>query len=196
MRVGVLGGSFDPVHKGHVRLAMMAERACSLDQVLFIPCAKQPLKKAPPLASAGHRCAMIALAVSGRPNWLLDTREIERGGVSYTVNTLEALKKERPGDELFLLTGEDAFYSFPKWRKPDRILKLATLVVARRNGAAKESGGFRAPANRIVFLRPRPLDASSSGIRERIQGGEPLDALVPPAVAAYIERQGIYRRSR
>ena len=196
MRVGVLGGSFDPVHKGHIRLARMAERACSLDQVLFVPCAKQPLKKAAPTASAGHRCAMIALAMNGRPNWLLDTREIDRGGVSYTVNTLESLRKERPEDELFLLAGEDSLFSFARWRRPERILKLATLVIARRNGATAEGSRFSAPGHRVVFLRHGPLDVSSSGVRERIRGGKPVSGLVPSAVAAYIERQGIYRRHR
>ncbi len=195
MRIGILGGSFDPIHKGHVRLARMAERACSLDQILFIPCSRQPLKKEAPRASAVHRCAMIALALSGKPNWLLDAREIERGGVSYTVSTLESLKRERPEDELFLLAGEDSLSTFARWRKPDRILKLASLVVARRMGAAGQ-GRFRAPGGRIVFLRPAPLDVSSSAIRKIILAGEPLGALVPPAVEAYIERQGIYRRSR
>lgn len=193
MRTGVFGGTFDPPHKGHLRLARMAERACALDQILFIPCSRQPLKARQPEASAAHRCAMLALSLNGKANWLLDTREVERRGISYTVSTLESLRLERPEDTFFLLLGEDSFGNFGRWMKPRQILEIATLVVAKRSPDGKKCPAALEWNDSTVFLRPRPLDVSSSGIRARMEAGRSWSSLVPSAVARYIERQGLYK---
>jgi len=196
VRTGVFGGTFDPPHKGHARLARMAERACALDQILFIPCARQPLKAGHPEASAAHRCAMLALSLDGKANWLLDTREVERRGISYTVSTLESLRLERPDDTFFLLLGEDSFDNFARWRQPRRIIEIATLVVAKRTQNNKKWPATLAWSDSTIFLRPRPLDVSSSGVRARIAAGRPWESMVLPAVARYINRQGLYKQRR
>ncbi len=192
MKTGVFGGTFDPPHKGHLRLARLAERSCSLDRILFVPCARQPFKSLDPGASAWHRCAMLALALEDEPKWLLDAREMERGGISYTIKTLELLRLEQPKDQFFLILGEDNLNGFSRWRRPMDIAEMATLVVAPRGGACGDS---LPPELRrhVIFLRSRPLDISSSGVRARIAGGRPWRYLVPASVARYIERQGLYK---
>ncbi len=193
MKTGILGGTFDPPHRGHLRLARLAQRALGLDRVLFVPCARQPLKSGGPVASAPDRCAMVALALQGRADWLLDTREAVQEGASYTVETLEALRAERPGDALVLLLGQDSLESLPRWRRARRILALAILAVAPRDPSrpvALPEGRWGADV-RLLPVAPWPV--SSSEIRGRIARRAPWKTLVPAPVARYILRQGLYR---
>lgn len=189
MRVGILGGSFDPPHLGHLRMAKLAQRALSLDEILFIPCAKQPLKSEGPVADGAHRAAMVALALQRHSNWRLDTREIARGGTSYTVDTLRAVGAERASDDLYYIIGQDGLEALPRWKQARAIPGLATLVVVPRGGAPVVAPHFAAGAK---MLRVAELRVSSSDIRRRISRREPWEDLVPAAVATYIRRQGLY----
>jgi len=195
VRVGVLGGSFDPPHAGHLRMARLAQRALRLDEVLFVPCSHQPLKPGAPVADAGHRCAMLALALQGRATWRLDTREVARGGTSYTVETLAALRAERPGDSLVLILGQDSLESLPRWKAARRIPALAHLAVVPRDPRrAPETPPFARGA--VTLLTAAPLPVSATDLRRRIAGRRPWARLVPAPVARYIRRQGLYGARR
>lgn len=201
MRVGVMGGSFDPVHVGHLILAETCREACRLDEVHLVPAAIPPHKILQARADAQHRLAMLRLAVAGRPELVVSDLEIARGGVSYTVDTLERLRQDRPGDELSLLLGSDSLQDFPTWREPDRIVALATLVVVRRAGVAAAEVrrwadelsarlGVRAACE--VVAMPT-IELSSSDLRQRVAAGRSIRFRTPLAVEEYIERAGLYR---
>ena len=132
MRVGVLGGTFDPVHRGHLTLARAARDELALDELLFVPAGKPWRKAGRIVAPAIHRLAMLRLALEDEAAFRVETMEMDRAGPSYTADTLEALRAARPGDELFFIAGEDALADLPNWVRPERILELATLAVARR----------------------------------------------------------------
>ncbi len=194
MRVGILGGSFDPPHAGHLRMARVALAQLGLDRVLFVPCSAQPLKGFPPWASPFHRSAMLALAVAGRPGFALDFRELDRGGLSYTAETLEALHAESPRDRLYLIMGSDSLESFVRWRRSGDILALSELAVMPRAG-----GGGPQPLlerKRVHRLQAKPLAVSSTAIRSLLAKHESIAGLVPKAVMLYIERQKLYAARR
>ncbi len=194
MKIGVLGGTFDPPHRGHLHVARVAQRALGLDRVLFVPCHRQPLKGSRPMASPFHRAAMVALAVAGQPSWLLDTQELERGGLSYTVDTLEAMREAGAKDSLFLLLGEDGLESFPRWHRYEDILGLARLAVVPREhpgAGTTRRGSAHVPA---IRLPSRLVPVSSTEVRALRAQGKPITGLVPAAVASYIVRQGLYRK--
>jgi len=194
MRVGVLGGTFDPVHRGHLALACAARDELALDEVLFVA-AGQPWRKAGRIvAPAEDRLAMLRLALEGEPAFRVETLELDRPGPSYTADTLEALRAARPDDELFCILGEDALADLPNWVRPERILELSTLVVARREGVPR-AAGERLPGlnERVVRLQMPLVPVSATAIRERVSRGEPIGEMVPPAVAAYIRERGLYR---
>lgn len=200
MQIGIFGGSFDPVHCGHLRVAEACRDGVPLERILFVPAAAQPLKPHGPVASAEDRLHMLELAIEGRRGFAICPIEIERGGVSYTVETLRQLVDERPRDELFLILGADALGDLPNWREPDAIRRLARIVVAERPGASpiepplRSRSGEPSPAHHEVIHVPiDPLDVSSSEIRDRVARGESIEGRVPPAVAAYIERKRLYR---
>jgi nicotinate-nucleotide adenylyltransferase len=197
MRLGIFGGSFDPVHNGHLALARACQRQAALDEVWFTPAATQPLKQPGPHANDSHRLAMLELATAAEPGWKLCRLEIERGGVSYTVDTLRTIHAERPGDSLFVLFGGDALSDLHHWKEPAEIFCLATPLVVRRAGEAPSN---LATLNELCTAgnSPRPIDmppvdVSSSEIRRRIAAGEPIDALVPLEVGRYITQHGLYR---
>lgn len=194
MRTGVLGGTFDPPHAGHLRMARLAQAQLGLDRVLFVPCHAQPLKDTLPWASSFHRAAMVALALASKPGWLLETAELERGGISYTVETLEALAAAGRRDRLVLIMGSDSLLTFPYWRRQADILALAGLAVVPRGGPLDLPQGV--DSRRVHLLQARPLRVSSTLIRERLKRSESVIGLVPRAVAAYIERQGLYGLAR
>lgn len=190
MKVGVLGGSFDPPHAGHLRMARLAMAQLRLDRVLFVPCSSQPLKGAPPLASPFHRSAMLALAVSGRPGWVLDFRELDRGGLSYTAETLESLRAQFPRDRFYLILGSDSLETFGQWHRSGDILALSELAVVPRGG-----GGGPVPpwgGGRIHALKAKPLDVSSTAIRSLLAARQSIAGQVPKAVMSYIDRQKLY----
>jgi len=192
LRLGILGGTFDPVHRGHLALAGAARAELGLDRVLFVP-AGHPWRKADrPITSAEDRLAMLRLALEGEETFEIATLELEREGPSYTADTLEALRRDRPNDELFFILGEDALVDLPSWARPGRILELAVLVVARRVGAqrkAVEGAARRLPGllDRAVWLKMPLVDVSATEIRERVRRGLAIGDLVPPSVEAYIQ---------
>lgn len=193
MRLGVFGGTFDPVHVGHLAIAHAALESVPLDRVLFVLARRAPLKEHEPVAGEADRLAMLELAVAGEPRFSVSRVELDREGPSYTVDTLEALAGSdgRPSgrpDELFLILGSDAMAALPRWKDPDRIAKLATLVVAERPGAPERVGG--APV--VRFDAPR-LDISSRELRARAARGRSLRYLVPDPVWKHIEARGLYR---
>lgn len=198
MRLGVLGGTFDPVHRGHLVLAAAAHAELGLERVLFVP-AGQPWRKGDRAITSGeHRLAMLRLGLEGQGAFGIVTLELEREGPSYTADTLGALRRERPNEALFFILGEDALVDLPNWARPGRIQELATLVVARRAGTRRkdvEEVARRVPGllDRVVWLKMPPVEVTATGVRERVRRGLWIGDLVPPAVEAYIREHGLYR---
>lgn len=194
MRIGVYGGSFDPPHVGHLLLASDAREALDLDRLIFIPTGTQPLKaETSAVASAQDRLEMVRLAVADDAHYQVDETEINRKGLSYTVDTLEHLSKRYEAARLFLLLGEDSLASFARWRDPDRILELATLAVMRRNDRTGSSGeGQPMPAG-VLEVSARRVDVSSTEIRARLKAGKSIKGFVPESVERFIEARGLYR---
>lgn len=182
-RIGVLGGTFDPVHVGHLAVAVAALGSLPLDRVIFVPARRSPLKDETPVASEADRLAMLERAIAGEPRFSVSRLELERDAPSYTVDTLEALAGE---GRLFLILGGDAASELDRWKRPERVRELATLVVAARPGSPG--------ADRADILLDAPLmDISATDLRARAARGLSLRYLVPDAVWRYIEERGIYR---
>ncbi len=198
MRLGLLGGTFDPVHRGHLALARAGLDELGLDEVLFLP-AGQPWRKAGRMiAGDEHRLAMLRLALEGEVAFQVSRLELERPGPSYTADTLEALRDDRPEDELFSLLGEDALMDLPNWERPQRILELASLAVARRADSSPEALAeverrFPGLGERVIWLKMAAVAVSATEIRERVRSGQPISDLVPATVGGYIREQGLYR---
>ncbi len=190
-RVGLFGGSFDPVHRAHVALAESALAELQLDEVLWIP-AGQPWQKTRVITEAVHRVAMVSLAIAHEPRFVLDRVELDRIGASYTVDTVRALAAARPGTEWFLLIGQDQYAGLHTWREWQALLGLVTLAVAKRPGDQRPvHADVLHQAHRALALPM--LDISSTAIRAHVARGDDIGALVPPAVARYIETHSLYR---
>ena len=200
MRIGIFGGTFDPIHYAHLLLADIACEQLRLDGVRFVVAAQSPLKPRPPI-DAKHRLEMVRLATGGDARFSVDDQEIRRQGVSYTVETLRAVRAELPQAELFLLVGADSLHQFASWREPGSILELATLAAAYRGGFVLpnfEAIEHVATAEQLdrckdsVIHMPQ-IELSGSEIRARIAAGQSIRYRTPAAVAAYIAAQGLYR---
>ncbi|MBI3626324.1 MAG: nicotinate (nicotinamide) nucleotide adenylyltransferase [Candidatus Rokubacteria bacterium] len=220
-RVGVLGGSFNPIHLGHLLLADEILELLQLDQILFVPASQPPHKPARGLAQARDRYAMTELAIRGHPRFAISDLELRRPGPSYTVDTLEALRQaEGPGAAFYLIIGSETFLDLLSWRDPQRIARLAWLVVIPRAGAPFDPDGVQAQKVlteigrerwiRIEPSRPAPaemggsgallvaatsLPISSSELRRRARDGRSLAYRVPDAVRAYILEHNLYREA-
>jgi nicotinate-nucleotide adenylyltransferase len=190
VRIGILGGTFDPPHHGHLLAAGDAFEALELDRLVFMPTAVQPLKAGRDAAPAGDRLEMIRRLVGDDPRFEVSEVEIARGGLSYTVDTLRTLTAEWPGADLFWLVGADVPKSFAKWREPERIVELATIVVLQRTDQTPDLS--RMPGT-PRFIRTRRIDISSTEIRERVRSGKSIRGFVPESVAAYIAAHRLYR---
>jgi nicotinate-nucleotide adenylyltransferase len=209
--VGILGGSFDPVHRGHVAFADRARRQLSLDRVLLLPCADPPHKPERTLAAAFHRLEMIFLAVEGWAGVGVSTSEIERGGHCYTIDTLRTFRSGPPALQPVFLLGSDALADVGTWRDHEALLAEFDFAVAMRPGdefrpraetwpdfvqshlATIPAGGPElGTGGRVVRLEIPEFPASSSNVRRRASRGEPIDDLVPARVARYIQRHDIY----
>ena len=190
MATGLLGGSFDPVHLGHLIAAERAAEALGLARVLFIPCARQPLKAVGPVAPAADRRAMLELAVACEPAFAVEAMELERPGPgpSYTVDTLRELARRCPGERFVLLLGADAAADLTRWRAAEEVARLAEVAALTRPGAPEVATGLV----RHVVATPA-IEISASDIRARCLAGKSIRYLVPDAVADYIERNGLYR---
>jgi len=186
VRIGIFGGTFDPPHVGHWLAAVDGADALALDQVAWIPAAQQPLKAGVVSAGASHRLAMTRLAVEGDARFVVDTVELDRGGVSYTVDTLRAVRVRNPGAALFLLLGMDAAAHLPKWREPEAVRSLAEIVVLTR-------GSNEVPlADGARVITTRRVDVSATEIRTRVAAGLTIRGFVTDSVAAYIAAHGLY----
>ncbi len=188
MATGLLGGSFDPVHHGHLIAAARAAEALALTRVLLVPCARQPLKQQGPVAAPAQRRAMLELAVAGDPLFAVDPLELERPAPSYTVDTLRALTARCPGERFVLLLGSDAAADLARWRAAEEVARLAEIAVLTRPGAPE----VISPLVRHVVATPA-VEISASDIRARCLAGKSIRFLVPDAVADYIAKEGLYR---
>lgn len=206
MRLGILGGSFDPIHYGHLLVAESCREQLRLDQVWFLPAGVPPHKQQLELAPGMARIEMIELAIAGHPAFRVCPHEIDRGGVSYTVETLEHFRKEQPGAEMFLLLGADSLADLPSWREPARVCELATpAVVARgghvfRDGQSLDLEGLSGvlSAERLAAIRQHVvempiIELSSTDIRGRVAQGRSIRYRTPRAVEMFIETHGLYR---
>ncbi len=215
-RVGILGGTFNPVHRGHLAAATAARQAFQLDTVLFIPAALPPHKTGQGIVSFAERAAMLELALAAEPSFRIATLEAERPYPSYTIDTLAELHRQaEPGCRFFFIIGSDAFAEIGTWRAHHLLLEKTDFVVIARSAdafaklasvvgraypayrPAADGSGWLGPMGqgRIRFLTMEPVAVSSTMVRERLARGETIDELVGPAVAGYIREKGLYRKS-
>ena len=189
-RVALYGGAFDPVHNAHLRVASYALKQVGLDRILFIPSAQSPLKKNPPRASDEERVEMLELATDGERRYRVETFEVEKGGVSYTVDTVTNFRKEYPNAELFWMVGADQFEQLDRWHKIEELAEMVTFLVFGRPGyghKACEIEGLK------YFTVDAPkMDESSTTIRRRCRAGESVEGMLPDAVEAFISEEGLY----
>ncbi len=193
LRIGVFGGTFNPPHMGHLRLAGMVRERFGLDRVLWIPNSRSPFKTGEELAEAADRLAMIRAATEGDAAFSISEIEIWQRGASYTVDTLRKLREEHPDAAFRLIVGSDQLPEFFRWREPEEIVRRAPLIVFPRGGY--EQAAAPAGFEKYVEFADTPLiDLSSTDIRERIRAGRSVRYMAPPAVLEIIEERGLYRR--
>ena len=200
MRLGIFGGSFDPVHLGHLLLAEYCREQARLDEVWFLPAAVPPHKQNRAMTADKHRLEMLRLAIGGHEQFILRTDEIERGGVNYTYQTLERIHNDRPDEELFFLMGGDSLHDLPQWRNPERICELAIPVVVSRPGSPPvdfEPLKEFVSDERLYQIRQHAVQMpliglSSTDIRARVQLGKSIRYQAPAAVVKYVETHGLY----
>lgn len=191
LRIGVFGGTFDPIHNAHCDLARTAQRAAELDKVIFVVSARPPHKGGETHADAEERYALVCAAIADIPGAEASRIEMERSGPSYTVDTLRTIGKAYPGAALFLIIGYDALLDLPKWRDTPGILRRARLLAAPRPGPMQPpSPMLQGHFDLLPFAQ---TDLSSTELRDRIRMDMPLDGLLPPAVAQLIKKKGMYR---
>ncbi len=197
MRLGLMGGTFDPIHIGHLLAAEEALETCHLDEVWFVPAGRPWMKEGEEVSAAHHRMDMAALAVSSNPRFSVSPMEVEREGLTYTVDTLEELNREDPTRELFLIVGADSAVHMDRWKEPERIRELCTIVAVPRPGYDVPNAASRPDESTRVIYLEAPLTAiSATEVRERVSKGLPVGDRVPEAVEAYIHRHGLYGSSQ
>ena len=214
MRIGLLGGSFNPIHNAHLRIAGEAQEACLLDRVIFIPAADPPHKPLAGDISFEHRSTMVHMAIDGRPDFEMSTIEAERDGKSYSIDTIRISRERFAGDDLFFIIGSDSFLEIGSWHRYDEIFSLCNLIVVERPGcqiinppevlpdAVKGAFTFdgkigsltHQSGTSVFFVTGSPLDLSSTEIRRLAAAGADITRYVPPEVAAYISQQRIYHQ--
>lgn len=201
MRIGIFGGTFDPVHVGHLILAEQAREQARLDQVWFLPAFRPPQKEGQAVTRFDQRAEMLALAVAGNPAFRIDEVERERAGPSYTVETLAELRRRHPGETFLLLIGGDSLADLHLWRDPQGIVARAGLVVMARPGVAvpdapdlRRKLGLPADAPLSLEVMAAPvIDVSSRDLRRRVAEGRSIRYYVPRAVEVYVQEKGLYR---
>jgi nicotinate-nucleotide adenylyltransferase len=197
VRIGILGGTFNPPHLGHLVCAQEAYLQLGLDRVMLIPARIPPHKPVEDEPGAEHRLELCRCAIDGDRRFEASALEIGRDGTSFTVDTLEELNSTVPDSQLFLIVGGDVAAGLPSWRQPERVLELATVAVAKRRGTSRERvedalGGLPGGDCAEFFRMPR-IGISSTMIRRRVRAGEPITYLTPAPVVSYIERHALYR---
>ena len=198
MKIGVLGGTFDPIHNGHLAVAEAVRARLRLDEVLFVPAGQPRLRMDSPISAAAHRIQMVRLATAGRPYYRVATVEIERAGPSYTVDTIAELREQLDsGDELFFILGWDNLAELPKWREPSRLVKMCSLVSVPRPGCSLPDlkaleALIPGLAQSVILLDSPHMDISASEIKQRVARGLSIRHLVPEPVDRYIGEHGLY----
>lgn len=197
MRVGILGGAFNPLHIGHLVCAQEALLQLGLERVLFVPVGNAPHRVLESDPGSEARREMIELATAGDERFEVSRAEIDRSGPSYTVDTLREMREQSPDDELVLILGADQAAALPAWHEPERVLELATVAVVQRTGWSHNSVGIKLSrlkgAERVRYLEMPIMQVSSTLIRRRVREGGPIRYLVPEPVASYIEAHGLYK---
>lgn len=197
-RIGVLGGTFDPVHNGHLHIADTLRTALNLDRVLWVPAGRPPHKSDQIVSSDRDRLTMLDLALAGSATDEISTIDIDRSGPSYTADTLEILAEQFPSARLFFLMGEDSLRDLPAWRDPRRILRVAELAVAGRPGVDVDLASLELQVpevrKRVCVVPTEEIAISSSEIRRRVRENQSIRGLVPAMVEAYIHDRGLYMR--
>jgi len=192
VKIGLMGGTFDPIHLGHLRAAENAREALGLHRVAFLPSGAPP-HRGSPASSPLDRFAMVCLATASHPCFLAWDIEVRRPGPSYTVDTLTALVDERPGDTFVMIVGSDTYAEMTTWREPDRLFGLCAVAVVDRPGEETAVTPLPFPGAKGVSRVPGPgLSISATSVRERVRRGESVRYLVPDAVADYIAKRGLY----
>ena len=184
----MLGGTFDPIHLGHLRAAEAARESLALGAVWFVPAGRPPHKREP-VAPALDRFAMVSLATAEQPGFVASDLELRREGPSYTVDTVAAVRAERPDDELFLIVGSDTLPEMAAWKEPERLFALCAIGVVARPGAAALAP---VPGQRVSRVGGPCLPVSASEVRQLLKARRSARYLVPPPVADYIEKRGLY----
>jgi nicotinate-nucleotide adenylyltransferase len=197
-RLGLLGGTFDPPHYGHLLAAQEVAWRLDLEGVLFLPARQNPLKQGAPSSEAEDRCAMVVLAIAGNPLFKLSRLDIDRPPPSYTVDLLQSLQTPDGRTELFFLVGADILPELPKWRAPDEVLRLARLIVVNRPGSPSPNLdelelALPGARERADIVRIPGVDISARELRARVQVDQPIRYLTPPAVEQYIQARRLYR---
>jgi nicotinate-nucleotide adenylyltransferase len=193
MRLGLFGGTFDPIHLGHLILAESCREACELERVWFVVAGSPPHKPAEGRTPVADRLEMVRIAIAGHPAFEVSEIEANRTGPNYSVETLEAIHRERPDDELFFLIGADSLTDLPFWRQPERIAELATIVAVNRPGATATISAELGPRARpIRQVAVPPIGISSHDLRRRVAEGRSIRYQVPRGVEAYIAANGLY----
>jgi nicotinate-nucleotide adenylyltransferase len=197
--VGILGGTFDPIHYGHLIIAEAARDQLKLDWVEFLPANDPPHKPDDAVSPVADRVAMVRLAINGVGYFRLNCIETERAGPSYTADTLEQLKSDRTGDQFHFIIGSDSLRDFETWRSPERIVQHARLAVIERPGARYDIDGLESQVpslmGRVDYVRAPMIDLSASGMRARYAAGQSIRFQTPDPVIAYIESSGLYRHN-
>jgi len=197
MRLGVFGGTFDPPHNGHLRIARAAKEQLQLERVLFIPAGVQPLKQDRSMSPAMHRAKMVELAIAGQPDFEFSRIDLDRPGPHYTVDLLRITSGIYPDAPLWFILGSDSLADLLRWRNPQGCIDQARLAVYRRAGFEPDWDSLDAALpnlrDRLDWIDAPPIDIEATDIRRRVGAGQPIDGLVPPAVAVYIVEQQLYK---
>lgn len=199
MKLGLYGGTFDPVHYGHLLLAERCREELGLDEVRFIPAGDPPHKDRVDLTPGKARAEMLDFATAGNPRFVVDRRELSRPGRSYTVDTLAEFRAEFPDAELHFLMGADSLADLPLWREPARIAELARVVAVNRGRRPPDRAALAAAlgpavASRVLFVDMPAVDLSATAMRGHVRDGRSIRYMTPPAVEAYIRDQHLYPR--
>ncbi|HEY8449087.1 MAG TPA: nicotinate-nucleotide adenylyltransferase, partial [Bacillota bacterium] len=199
-RIGILGGTFDPIHYGHLIVAEAARTALALDSIVFVPCGQPPHKDPCAITAAEHRYLMTVLATSERRRFRVSRIELDRPGPSYTVDTLREFQRtDGRGAELYFIVGADAFLQMPSWKSPEEVMRLARIVVVNRSGHNGEQLAERLQAlqpslrQRVEIVPSVPIHISAHELRQRLRRGISIRGYVPPPVLTYIEEHALYR---